>query len=73
MGAKPSHQLKEDDVPAIFTHIERKRQLPFHRKDKIEKNQVNKIPLLKLALKQIIAKRNFASFTKSCNMKFSKT
>lgn len=73
MGAKARHQLKEDAVPTIFTHFERKRQRPFRRKDKQAKKQVNKILLLKLVLKQIIANRSFTTFTKICNMKFSKT
>ena len=73
MGAKPRHQLKEDAVPWIFTHFGRKRQRPFHRKGKQAKKQVNKILSLKLVLKQIIGNRNFTTFTKICNIKFSKT
>ena len=68
MGAKPMHQLKEEAVPTAFTHFERKRQRPFHRKGKQAKKQVNKILLLKLVLKQIITNRNFTTFTKICNM-----
>ena len=42
MGTKPNHELKENAVPTIFHHLERKRPRPtsFQRQESRAKKQV---------------------------------